>query len=78
VVDTYTPPEPFYFVSLPGQSNPPSSVTAAGLALSDVGSPSTLDASPVNAYYHNTSINQTFIKIFDTAPDLTIQVTYPG
>ncbi len=78
VVDTYTPPEGFYFVSLLGQSNPPSSVIAAGVALMDVGSPSTLAASPVNAYYHNTSINQTFIKILDNAPNITIQVTYPG
>jgi len=29
-------------------------------------------------YYHNTSINQTFIKILDNAPNITIQVTYPG
>jgi hypothetical protein len=28
-------------------------------------------------YYHNFSIDQTFIKIFDTASSMTIQVTYP-
>jgi alpha-glucosidase len=73
---TYKPPEPYYFVSLLG-TNPPASVAAAGAALADVNSPQNLGSSPANAYYYNASIKTTFLKIFDTAVDLTLEVTFP-
>ena len=75
--DTYTPPEPYYFVSLLGQPQGPTSVMANGAALPNVNDPATLASSPVNAYYQNFSLNQTFIKIFDTSSSMTIQATYP-
>jgi alpha-glucosidase len=73
--DQFTPPEPFYFVSFLG-TNPPTSVEAADLPLPDVGDPGSLWSSDKNAYYYNASIKTTFLKIFDTASDLTLQVTF--
>ena len=75
IVDDYTPPEPFYYVSLLG-TNPPSSVTAAGAALPDAGSPNALAASSANAFYYNASIKQTFVKIFDTSADITLEALF--
>jgi alpha-glucosidase len=73
--DKYTPPEPFYFVALPGTRHP-SSVTVAGAPLRDVQSPVNLAASTANAYYWNASIEVTFIKVFDTAADVTITALF--
>jgi alpha-glucosidase len=73
--DQYTPPEPFYFVALLGTRNP-SSVVVDGAALPDVGDPASLSQSPVNAYYWNAGIQITFVKVFDTAPDVTVTALY--
>lgn len=73
--DGYTPAEPFYFIALPGTRHP-SSVTAAGAALSDVGGPPSLAASPVSAYYFNDSIQVTFVKVFDNSADVTVEVVF--
>lgn len=73
--DDYTPPEPFYYVSLLG-TNPPSSVTAGGAALPDAGTPSALAASATNGWYYNASIQQTFVKIFDTSADITLEALF--
>jgi len=73
--DGYTPPEPFYFVSFLG-TNPPVSVTAAGSALPNVFTPQALAAAPANSYYYNASLKTTFLKIFDTASDITMEVTF--
>jgi alpha-glucosidase len=51
-------------------------VTAGGVALGDVGAPDIFNTSEVNAYYTNASIQITFIKIFDTAADLSISVRW--
>lgn len=75
IVDNYTPPEPFYYVSFLG-TNPPSSVTAAGAALPDVGSPNALAASGANAFYYNAGIKQTFVKVFDTSADITLEALF--
>ncbi|HEU4889195.1 MAG TPA: TIM-barrel domain-containing protein, partial [Thermoanaerobaculia bacterium] len=75
VTDNYTPPEDFYYVSLLG-TNAPSSVTAAGQTLPDVGTPDALTASTANAYYYNAGLKQTFLKIFDTSSDITMEVLF--
>ncbi|HET7463856.1 MAG TPA: TIM-barrel domain-containing protein [Longimicrobium sp.] len=75
VHDAYAPPEPFYYVALLGTRHP-SSVSAAGAALADVGDPASLAASPVSAYYWNSGIQVTFVKVFDTAPDVTVTALY--
>jgi hypothetical protein len=49
---------------------------AGDVRLSDVGTPDILNAAGVNAYYTNENIRITFIKIFDTATDLTISVRW--
>ncbi|HLK66129.1 MAG TPA: TIM-barrel domain-containing protein [Bryobacteraceae bacterium] len=73
--DHYAPPEPYYFVSFLG-TNPPSTVTAAGTSLPNVFTPEALAAASSNAYYYNQSIKTTFLKIFDVAPDITLEVTF--
>jgi alpha-glucosidase len=73
--DNYTPPEPSYFVGLPGTIHP-KSVTVAGVSLPDVGSPQNLAGSAANAYYWNASIQVTFVKVFDTSPDVTITALF--
>jgi alpha-glucosidase len=75
--DRYRPSETYYFVALPGTRHP-SSVTVAGAALPDIGSPENLAASPVDAYYWNAGIEVTFIKVFDTAPDVTVTALFDG
>ncbi len=75
ISDNYSPPEPFYYVALLGTRHP-SSVSAAGAALDDVGNPAALSSSPVNAYYWNSSIQITFIKIYDLAADVTMTALY--
>ena len=73
--DGYAPPEPFYFVSFLG-TNPPATVTAAGAALPNVFTPAALWSASANSYYYNQSIKTTFVKIFDAAPDMTLEVTF--
>jgi alpha-glucosidase len=75
ITDNYTPAEPFYHVALLGTRHP-SSVSAAGQSLTDVGNPASLASSPVNSYYWNASVQITFVKIFDTAPDITVTALY--
>lgn len=75
LVDKYQPPEPCYYVALLGTQHP-RSVTAGGVALSDVHTPDVLNASSMSAYYTNASIQITFIKIFDTDADLLISVRW--
>lgn len=73
--DQYTPPEAFYLVSFLG-TNPPVTVTAAGAALANVLTPAALWSAASNSYYYDQSIKTTFVKIFDTAADLTLEVTF--
>jgi alpha-glucosidase len=73
--DQYTPPEPFYFVSFLG-TNPPTSVAAAGAPLPNVFTPAALWGASANSYYYNQSIKTTFLKIFDFAADITLEVTF--
>ena len=73
--DKYAPPEPFYYVALLGTQHP-SSVSAGGADLPDVGDPGSLSASGVDAYYWNAGIGITFVKVFDTAPDVTVTALF--
>lgn len=73
--DNYTPPAKFYYVALLG-TRAPASVSIGGAALPDVGDPTTLAGSSTNAYYWNAGIQITFIKVFDTAPDVTVTALY--
>jgi hypothetical protein len=59
-------------VALLGTSQHPSSVTVGGQALMDVQSPENLSAAAASAYYWNSSIQITFIKIFDAASSVVI------
>jgi alpha-glucosidase len=73
--DRYRPPEDSYFVALPGTRHP-SSVSVGGNALADVGSPDKLAASSSDAYYWNSDIEVTYIKIFDASPDVTVTALF--
>jgi alpha-glucosidase len=73
--DQYPVPETFYFVSFLG-TNPPQTVSLASAALPDVLTPSALWAASANAYYYNASIKTTFVKVFDTSADVTLEVTF--
>jgi alpha-glucosidase len=73
--DQYQVPETFYFVSFLG-TNPPQSVALAGVVLPDVLTPPALWAASANAYYYNASIKTTFVKVFDTSADVTLEVTF--
>lgn len=65
-----------------GNSGPLFSVTVAGQKLTPV-TDGTIDQkanavnnSATNAWYHNESINITFIKVFDNSSSITIQAQY--
>lgn len=73
--DHFTPPEPYYFVAFPGTRNP-TSVTLGATGLSNVGNPDLLASATGNAYYWNASIEVTFVKVFDTAADITLTVQF--
>ncbi|WP_165072896.1 TIM-barrel domain-containing protein [Paludisphaera rhizosphaerae] len=73
--DGFTPREPFYFIALPGTRRP-STVSVGGAALPDVGSPENLTGSAADAYYWNPSIEVTFIKVFDSLPDVTVTALF--
>jgi alpha-glucosidase len=75
IKDNYTPPEPFYYVTLLGTRHP-SSVTLDGTALTDVANPANLAAAGTSAYYWNQDVEITFVKIFDTKADVTLTALY--
>jgi alpha-glucosidase len=77
VSDNYLPPETFFFVALPGTRHP-SAITLNGLAVPDVGTnqPANLQAATAPAYYWNSDIEVTFVKVFDTLPNLTLVVLF--
>jgi alpha-glucosidase len=77
IQDNYPPPESFFFVALPGTRHP-SGITLNGSAVPDVGTnqPAILLAATAPAYYWNSDIEVTFIKVFDTLPNLTLVVLF--
>ena len=54
----------------------PTGVTRDGTALTDVGNPTGLDSSPVDAWYWNSSIQIAFAKINDNRGDTTVTFNY--
>ena len=75
LVDGYTPPEHAYVLALLG-TNAPGEVSIGGDAVANVGSSSALSASSTNGYYHDDGLATTFVKVFDMAPDLTVEVLW--
>jgi alpha-glucosidase len=79
--DNFKPNEPYYFVAML-YTSPPASVTVNGKPLplihsgDDSASAAQLGASMVNAYYYNTSLRTTYVKVFDAAPDTQIVGTF--
>jgi alpha-glucosidase len=69
--DQFAPPEAFYTIRLM-QPSQPTSVTAGGVALADVGSAGALAASAINAFYWDAQAGSTLIKIFDIAAAMII------
>lgn len=76
IYDNYTPPETFYYISFLGTDAPNSVTQVGGSVLPDVNNPDGLSNASANAYYYNASIKTTFVKIFDTSADLSIQVLF--
>ncbi len=76
VHDGYPPPATFYFLAILGSITSPTSVQRDGAALTNVGDPTSLDSSPVDAWYWNSSIQIAFAKINDNRADTTIAFTY--
>jgi len=77
VQDGYQPPAPFYYIGLLQPPSPtpaaPTTVTVGGNSIPYLGNnPQALTASTVNAYYYNSNLNITFIKVFDTQSDVTV------
>ncbi|HEY0159329.1 MAG TPA: TIM-barrel domain-containing protein [Thermoanaerobaculia bacterium] len=75
VIDQFTPAEPFYYLALLG-TRQPSSVAVGDAQLQDAGDATTLARSPVNTYYWNSSIQITFVKMFDTSADVTVTALF--
>lgn len=81
--DKFKPPETFYYVSMPGTITP-QSVRAAGKSLQQKTGASNEEAAKAladskdtqGAYYYNNYLNTTFIKIFDTSSDITVEVVF--
>jgi alpha-glucosidase len=80
--DKFTPAEPFYFVAMLATA-PPVSVTVNGTSVpiiaagSDTAGAAQLAASMVNACYYNTSLQTTYVKVFDIAAQAQIVGTFP-
>jgi alpha-glucosidase len=72
-VDAYTPPEPYFTVSLLGAAQP-SAVTVAGAAVGNAGSAAGLASAAGDAFYYDAGLQTTVIKVFDTRPDVSIAV----
>jgi alpha-glucosidase len=76
VHDSFAPPAGFYYIAILGSITSPVGVTRDGAALTDVGDPTSLDSSPVDAWYWNSSIQIAFAKINDNRADTTIAFSY--
>jgi alpha-glucosidase len=76
VVDQFTPAAPHHYLALLGSISSATQVTRDGAALANVGDPASLEASAVDAWYYNESIDIVFVKIFDNRADTTVTVAY--
>lgn len=81
VHDKYKPVETYYYIGLLGTVNP-KSVKIGVLALekkveeNDEASSKALAESKVDGYYYNSYLKTTYIKIFDTKVDLTLDILF--
>lgn len=73
--DQYTPPEPFYTVRLLATS-PPASVSVGGQSVANAGSAAALATAATNAYYWDSGLQSTIVKVFDTAADTMVKVLF--
>lgn len=80
--DRYTPPEEYYYIALLGTTAPATVRTLINgqtVELSNLGAdPEALSGSGQNAFYHNASLQTTFIKIFDRQADVEVRVSWSG
>jgi alpha-glucosidase len=76
VHDNFAPPASFYYLAILGSITAPVGVARDGVALTNVGSPSSLSSSPVDAWYWNSSIQIAFAKTIDNRADTTITFNY--
>jgi hypothetical protein len=76
VHDGFLPPVTFYYVAVLGSITSPIRVLRDGVAVTNVGDPSSLNSSPVDAWYWNSSIQIAFAKILDNRADTTIVFNY--
>ncbi|HYQ90750.1 MAG TPA: TIM-barrel domain-containing protein, partial [Candidatus Competibacteraceae bacterium] len=68
--DSYTPPEPFYYVRLLATA-PPTAVMIGLTPVFKMESVVSLAAAPCDAYCWDNALQATIIKVFDTAADVT-------
>ncbi len=79
--DKYRPPERFYYVAFLG-TTPPKSVKVGGIALpakteeSNDAAAKALAESKFEAFYYNSFLKTTYIKIFDQKVDMTMEATF--
>lgn len=81
--DKFTPPETFFYIGLPGTISP-SKVKAAGKTLPQKFGDTDEEASKAlaehkdkpGAFYYNNYLKTTYIKIFDTYSDLTVEAVF--
>lgn len=76
VIDNYTPPASFNFIGILGSITSAYQVTRDGTELPNVGDANSLQASGVDCWYWNQSIDIVFIKVFDNSADTTLSAYY--
>jgi alpha-glucosidase len=76
VHDNFAPPATYYYVAILGSITSPAVVARDGAAITNVGNPTSLASSPVDAWYWNSSVQIAFAKIYDNRSDTTITFNY--
>jgi alpha-glucosidase len=72
VADNFTPPEPFYYVALLGQTKAPDSISANGVDVPVSVDVQALAASSTNSFCYDPTQQIIFVKIFDSEVTLTL------
>jgi alpha-glucosidase len=73
--DRYTPPEPFLLIRLLGTKRP-TTVSVGGGELPAAASVGALEAMPEDGYAWDERLASTLVKVFDSAPDVTVTVLF--
>ena len=76
VSGSYTPPAAFNYIGILGSISSAQQVSRDGANLPNVGNPAALQASLVDAWYWNQTLNIVFVKIYDNRPDSTVSASY--